>query len=43
MARPKSLNFDGQRHMIVCRAAELFAGRGYQGTSMNEVAQACAL
>ena len=41
MARGRSPAYDDQREMILARAAELFAHRGYPATSMNEVAQAC--
>ncbi|WP_295855654.1 TetR/AcrR family transcriptional regulator [uncultured Xylophilus sp.] len=43
MARGRAPNYDLQRETIVARAAELFALRGYPGTSMNEVAQACGV
>lgn len=43
MARGRSPGYDDQRDMILQRAAELFAQRGYPATSMNEVAQACGL
>ncbi|VWX55721.1 Transcriptional regulator, TetR family [Burkholderiales bacterium 8X] len=35
--------YDGQREMILSNAAQLFAQRGYAGTSMNEVAAACGV
>jgi len=41
MARGRAPGYDGQRELILARAAELFAARGYPATSMNEVAQAC--
>lgn len=41
MARGRSPGYDDQRELILARAAELFAHRGYPATSMNEVAQAC--
>lgn len=41
MARGRAPGFDEQREQILLRAAELFAKQGYQGTSMNEVAEAC--
>jgi AcrR family transcriptional regulator len=43
MARGRSATYDNQREVILARAAELFAARGYPGTSMNEVAAACGL
>ena len=43
MARGRSANYDQQRDEILARAAELFANRGYTGTSMNEVAAACGV
>jgi AcrR family transcriptional regulator len=41
MARGRAPGFDSQREEILLRAAELFARKGYTGTSMNEVAEAC--
>lgn len=43
MPRGRSANFDDQRDAILVCAAELFAARGYPGTSMNEVAAACGI
>jgi AcrR family transcriptional regulator len=43
MARGRSPGYDDQRDLILARAAELFARRGYVGTSMNQVADACGL
>ena len=43
MARPRSAGYDDQREAILTQAARLFAKRGYVGTSMNQVAQACGL
>lgn len=43
MARGRAPGYDDQRTMILQRAAELFAQRGYPATSMNEVAQACGM
>jgi len=43
MGRGRHAGYDGQREMILARAAALFARGGYPGTSMNEVAQACGL
>jgi len=36
-------NYENQRETILASAAELFAQRGFHGTSMNEVAEACGL
>jgi len=36
-------NYESQRESILAGAAELFARRGFHGTSMNEVAEACGL
>ena len=43
MGRGRSATYDDQREMILERAAALFARRGYPGTSMNQVAEACGL
>jgi AcrR family transcriptional regulator len=43
MGRGRAAGYDGQREMILARAAHLFARRGYSGTSMKEVAEACGL
>jgi AcrR family transcriptional regulator len=43
MARQRSAHFDVNRETIVRMAAGLFAERGYPGTSMNDVAQACGI
>ena len=44
MARVRDpAGYDGQRDMILANAAQLFAQRGYAGTSMNEVAAACGV
>jgi AcrR family transcriptional regulator len=43
MPRTRAATYDDQRAMILARAAELFARRGYTATSMNEVAAACAV
>jgi len=43
MPRGRAKNYDDQRELILAHAATLFAHRGYPGTSMNEVAQACGL
>jgi len=43
MARGRAPGFESQRDEIVRHAAQLFARKGYTGTSMNEVAEACAV
>lgn len=43
MARTPSTKFDDQREQVLDVAAKLFAARGYQGTSMNEVAEALGI
>ena len=43
MARGRAAGYDEQRELILGRAAALFAQRGYPGTSMNQVAEACGL
>lgn len=43
MPRGRASNYDEQRDMIRAHAAALFARRGYPSTSMNQVAEACAL
>ncbi len=43
MARGRAAGYDEQRELIQARAAALFAQRGYPGTSMNQVADACGL
>jgi AcrR family transcriptional regulator len=43
MARGRASGYDAQAEFILQQAAELFATRGYIGTSMNEVAQSCGL
>ena len=43
MARGRAPGYEMQREEILARAAELFARRGFQGTSMNEVAEACGI
>jgi TetR/AcrR family transcriptional regulator len=43
MPRGRAPGYDSQREEILARAAELFAHRGYPGTSMNEVAEACGV
>jgi AcrR family transcriptional regulator len=43
MPRGRAPGYDDQRQMILARAGELFAKRGYSATSMNQVAEACGL
>jgi len=43
MSRPRAPDYDDQRDLILSRAAHLFAQRGYVGTSMNEIAEACGV
>ncbi|MGY0195395.1 TetR/AcrR family transcriptional regulator [Leptothrix sp. BB-4] len=43
MPRGRSATYADQHEAILAHAAELFAARGYPGTSMNEVATACGL
>jgi TetR/AcrR family transcriptional regulator len=43
MARGRAPGYQVQREEILARAAELFARNGFQGTSMNDVAEACGV
>ncbi len=43
MARGRAPGFDATREAILVQAAQLFAKQGYPGTSMNQVAEACAV
>lgn len=43
MARGRSAGYEDQRELILDRAAQLFAQRGYTAASMNEVAEACGM
>jgi AcrR family transcriptional regulator len=43
MARGRAATYDDQREAILARAAELFARRGYAGTTMNDIAEASGL
>lgn len=43
MARGRAATYDDQRETILARAAELFAHRGYAGTTMNDIAEACGM
>lgn len=43
MPRGRAATYDTQREAILAQAALLFAQRGYAGTSMNEVAEACGI
>jgi AcrR family transcriptional regulator len=41
MARSRAKDYDDKRLIILHRSAQLFAGSGYVGTSMNMIADAC--
>jgi AcrR family transcriptional regulator len=41
--RSRGAKYEDQREAIISSAADLFAHRGYLGTSMNDVAEACGL
>ena len=41
MARPQSPDYDKRREAIVATAAGLYAKRGFDGTSVNDLAVAC--
>jgi AcrR family transcriptional regulator len=43
MPRTRAATYDDQRALILARAAELFARRGYSAATMNDVAAACAV
>ncbi len=43
MARPRSAGFDDQRELILAAAARLFAERGFNSSTMTEVAAACGI
>lgn len=43
MPRPRAASYGTQRDLILQRAAQLFAQRGYTATTMNEVAVACGV
>jgi AcrR family transcriptional regulator len=43
MARTRAATYDDQSALILARAAELFARRGFSATTMNDVAAACAV
>jgi AcrR family transcriptional regulator len=43
MGRTRAATYDDQRTLILARAAELFARRGYSAATMNDVAAACAV
>jgi len=43
MARGRAPTYTEQRAAILAQAATLFAQRGYAATTMNDIAQACAL
>jgi AcrR family transcriptional regulator len=42
MARTQAADYEERREAIVDKAAALFASKGFLGTSMSELAQACA-
>lgn len=41
MARPQARDFEERRTRIVERAAELYAGHGFLGASLSDLAEAC--
>jgi AcrR family transcriptional regulator len=41
MTRPRASNYEDKKQLILDQAAALFAGRGFEGTTMNDVAQSC--
>ena len=43
MARPRAHDYDDKRRLILDRAAELFAQRGYGGASITMIAEACSV
>jgi TetR/AcrR family transcriptional regulator len=43
MARRRALDYDDKRKAILDRAAELFAGHGYDGASISMIAEACGV
>jgi AcrR family transcriptional regulator len=43
MARTRAITYDDQSALILARAAELFARRGFSAATMNGVAAACAV
>ena len=43
MARTRAATYDDQRGLILARAADLFAARGYNAATMVDVAAACAV
>ncbi|MGO9006855.1 MAG: TetR/AcrR family transcriptional regulator [Beijerinckiaceae bacterium] len=43
MARPRAHDYDDKRKLILDRAAELFAQRGYGGASITMIAEACGV
>lgn len=43
MARPRARDYDDKRNLILARAAELFAQRGYGGASITMIAEACGV
>jgi AcrR family transcriptional regulator len=43
MARPRAHDYDDKRKLVLERAAELFARRGYGGASITMIAEACGV
>jgi AcrR family transcriptional regulator len=43
MPRGRAADYEAQRANVLAQAAECFATRGYAGTSMQQLAQACGL
>lgn len=43
MPRPKAADFGAKQQLIRDRAAELFAARGFAGTSITDIAAACGV
>lgn len=41
MTRPRANDYDEKKHLILREAAQLFGGRGFESTTMNDVAEAC--
>ena len=41
MARPQSPDYDKRRDAIIAAAAHLYAGQGFSGASINDLAKAC--
>ena len=41
MTRVRADNYEDKKQLILDRAAELFARKGFEGATMNDVARAC--